>query len=329
MREVIDLAPGVTNGLASDALLDEAGGLVAARLAAPAAALAHGLAGATILAALACRPDGRGIVLLKAHCIDLGGPLSHLLALAGAVPVEIGSADRACLADLEAGLAGDAAAALFVADERLARQPLPPLPVFREAARSRGLPTIVVAPAGGNCEGLLDAGADLLVVDAAAALGGPLLGIVAGDPVLVAAARKAQQGGLAHTLRPAADHVEALARRLDRAATGEPESDAPRETLHERRAQLAERVAMVPGLRLEPTATGVVLDVDPARRGSNARDLAHALRHTDPAVLVDDRMAGADRLALDLVRVAPEAFARALEAIGRVLEGAITPAPWP
>jgi seryl-tRNA(Sec) selenium transferase len=329
MREVIDLAPGLTHGLASDALIDQAGALAAARLGAPAAALAHGLAGATILAALACQPDGRRIVLLKAHCIDLGGPLSHLLALAGAVPVEVGSADGASLADLEAALDVDAAAALYVADERLAREPLPPLPVFRHAARSRGLPTIVVAPAGGNSEGLLDAGADLLVVDAAAAVDGPPLGIVAGDPALVAAARAAQRAGLAHALRPAADHVEALLRRLDRAATGEPVRDGARDTLHERRARLAERVGMMPGLRLEPTRMGVVLHVDPATRGSTARDLARALRHAEPTVLVDDRMAGADRLALDLVRVAPEAFARALEAIGRVLEGVITPAPWP
>ena len=329
MREVIDLAPGLTHGLASDALLDAAGALVAARLGAPAAALAHGLAGATILAALACRPDGRRIVLLKAHCIDLGGPLSHLLALAGAVPVEIGSAERASLADLEAALVGDAAAVLFVADERLARQPLPALPVFRHAARSRGLATIVVAPAGGNSEGLLDAGADLLVVDAAAALGGPPLGLVAGDPALVAAARKAQQGGLAHALRPAPDSVEALARSLDRAATGEPQRDAARETLHERRARLAERVGLLAGLRLEPTRTGVILHVDPAARGSAARDLAHALRHAEPTVLVDDRTAGADRLALDLVYTTPPAFERALEAIGRTLEGVIPPAPWP
>jgi seryl-tRNA(Sec) selenium transferase len=329
MREVIDLAPGLTHGLASDALLDEAGTLVAARLAAPAAALAHGLAGATILAALACRPDGRRIVLLKAHCIDLGGPLSHLLALAGAVPVEVGSADRASLADLEVALDVDAAAALYVADERLAREPLPPLPVFRHAARSRELATIVVAPAGGNSEGLLDAGADLLVLDAAAALDGPPLGIVAGDPALVAAARAAQRVGLAHILRPAAEHVEELLRRLDSATAGGPGSTAARETLHERRARMAGRIGQLPGLRLEPTRTGVVLHVDPATRGSNARDLAHALRHAEPIVLVDDRMAGTDRLALDLVRTTPLAFERALEAIGRTLEAAVPPAPWP
>jgi seryl-tRNA(Sec) selenium transferase len=329
MREVIDLAPGLTHGLASDALLDEAGTLVAARLAAPAAALAHGLAGATILAALACRPDGRRIVLLKAHCIDLGGPLSHLLALAGAVPVEVGSADRASLADLEAALDGDAAAALYVADERLAREPLPPLPVFRHAARSRGFATIVVAPTERHSEGVLDAGADLLVLNAAAALDGPPLGIVAGDPALVAAARTAQQGGLAHALRPAADHVEGLVRQLDPPVAGGPGREAERETLHERRARLAERLGLLPGLRLEPSRTGVVLHVDPATRGSNARDLAHALRHAEPIVLVDDRMAGADRLAVDLVRTTPPAFERALEAIGRTLEGVISPAPWP
>jgi seryl-tRNA(Sec) selenium transferase len=329
MRDVIDLAPGVTQGLASDLLLDAAGGLLATRLGAPAAALAHGLAGGTILAALACRPAGRSVVLLKAHCIDLGGPLGGLLALAGAVPVEVGSADRATLADLEAALDAAAAAVLYVVDERLARAPLPALPAFRHAARLRGVPTLVVALDGRNSEALLDAGADLLVLDAAAVLGGPPLGVVAGDPALVAAARAAQRAGLGHALRPTPDVVAALLDRLDAPADGGPDGAALPAALHERRARLAARIGLLPGLHLEPSAGGAVLHVDPATRGCRARDLAHALRQAAPAVLVDDRMAGADRLALDLVRVPPEAFERALETIGRTLEATIPPAPWP
>jgi L-seryl-tRNA(Ser) seleniumtransferase len=329
MREVIDLAPGLTQGLASEALLEAAGGPLAARLGAPAVALAHGLAGAVILATSACSTNGGPVVLMKAHCIDLGGPLADLLALAGAVPVEVGSADRASLADVEAGLVAGAAAVLYVAEERLAGAPLPGLPAVRHAARSRAVSTIVVALTGRNIEGLLDAGADLLVLDAAAALGGPSLGLVAGDPALVAAARASQRTGLGRALRPTPDAVVALLDRLDAPADGGPDGGAMPAALHERRGRLADRLGHLPGLHLEPTPVGAVLHVEPATRGCSARDIAHALRHAGPAVLVDDRMAGADRLALDLVRATPEAFERALETIGRTLETKIPPAPWP
>jgi len=218
MRAASDLAGEVTDGLAMPEQLAAAAALVARQLDAEAAALAHGLAGAVLLAASALlptsamRPAGRRIVLQKGHDIEIAGPLSGLLALTGVEVVEIGSVDRATPAGLEAALAEGMAAGCFVADARLAARGLIGLPEFRWMARQKGVPTIVIAPATRDWEGLLDAGIDLLVLDAATALGGPPVGIVAGRQALVAAAVAAQGEGFGRAFLPAAASLEMLGR---------------------------------------------------------------------------------------------------------------------
>ena len=320
MRDVIDLAPGLTRGLATGPLLADAGAAVAARLGAEAATLAHGFAGAVLVAARAVRPEGRTVVCLAAHDIEIAGPLRDFLTLAGARPVAIGSVDRATLEEVEQALTTDTAAALWVALDRGTSPHLLGLPLYRHAAHCRGIPTVVLAPEGQNVEGLLDAGADLLVLDATTALAGPPLGIVAGRPDLVASARAAQLAGPGRLTRPAPDHLAAL-------LAGFATDQGAR--LHEHRARLAQRLAGRPGLRLLPTATGVALHLDPPTAGTTARDLAQALATGQPVLLTDDRAADAGQLGLDLARLGEAAFETALATLARTLEQPIPPAPWP
>lgn len=321
MREVIDLAPALTRGLASEPLLADAGAAIAARLGADAATLTHGFAGAVLLAALAVRPAGRPIVHLAAHDIEIAGPLRDLLAMAGAAPRPVGSVDSASSDDLEAALGPEVAAALWVAGERLEASRLIGLPAFRHAVHRHRIPTIVLAPTGETCEALLDAGADLVVLDAATALAGPPLGIVAGRAELVDNARAAQAAGPGRLTVPAPDHLTALL-----AAAGREDRSA---MLQERRNRLAERLGDQPGLRLQPTASGLVLDLDPRTSGATATDLAHALASGQPALLVDDRDSHAGRLGLDLARLDDRAFTTVLDTLATTLGQPIPPAPWP
>lgn len=320
MREVIDLAPGLSWGLATGPLLEDAGAAVAAEVGAEAATLTHGLAGAVLLAALAVRPEGRPVAYLAAHDIEIAGPLRDLLRLADARPVAIGSVDRATRQDVVQVLTTETAAALWVADDRSTGRHLLALPPYRHAAHARGIPTIVLAPEGHNVEGLLDAGADLLVLAATTALAGPPLGIVAGRKDLVANARAAQSAGKGRLTLPAPDHLAAL---LAGFAT---DHDA---RLQERRARLGESLAGRPGLRLLPTAAGVVLHLDPPTAGTTARDLAQALATGWPVLLTDDRAAMAGELALDLRRLDDDAFETVLRTLDRTLDQPLPPAPWP
>ncbi len=320
MREVIDLAPASSRGLATDPLLADAGAAVAARLGADAATLTHGFAGAVLVAALALRPAGRPIVYLAAHDIELAGPLRDLLAMAGAVPRAVGSVDRAARADLEAALTSEAAAAVYVAGDRPAAAHLIGLPAFRHTAHQCGIPTVVVAPGSPDVEALLDAGADLVVLDAATALAGPPLGIIAGRIDLVERARAAQSAGPGRLTAPAPDHLAALV------ATAAADRVA---LLQSRSTRLGERLATYPGLRLQPMPAGVLLHLDPDTAATTATDLAHALASGSPVLLVDDRDQHTGRLGLDLARLDDAAFATVVDTLARTLDGPIPAAPWP
>ncbi len=326
---VIDLAPGVTRGLVVPAELETIEAMLADRLGAEAATVVHGFPGAILVAVAACLtgerpgavdrlPGGGGrIVLQRAHSIDLGCRLTQLLAVAGAEPVEIGAVDRTALHQLEAALEEGVAGALFVAGT--GGGGLLELPGFLFAAHERQVPVVVAAPERADWTGLLDAGADLVVLDAATAFGGPGAGIVAGRPALVQAARL-QRLGIGRLVQATPGLVAELAEALavDRAALVE-----------DRRDRVAARLAGIDGIVVESGDGGLVLVVDADRAGFTARDLAYALRRGEPAVLLDDRRVSSGRLVLDLSRPDEAVLERALLAIGACIEAGVTPAPWP
>ena len=326
---VIDLAPGMTRGLAVPAAQAQVDAALARHLGAEAATVVHGLAGAVLVAVASCLarehrgavdrlPEGGGqIVLQKAHCVDLGCRLTQIIATAGAVAVEIGAVDETALYQLEDALAEEASGALFVVGAGAGAGL--DLPSFLFAAHARQVPIIAVAPGRPDWTGLLDAGVDLLVMDAATALGGPGAGIVAGRADLVRAVRL-QQLGIGGLVRPAPSLLRELAAALDtdRAAI-----------LEDRRDRVAARLGGIAGLTVEPADNGLALIVDAKAAGYSARDLAVALRGGEPAVLLDDREARAGRLGLELARSDEAVLEDALLAILARLEAGVDPAPWP
>jgi D-glucosaminate-6-phosphate ammonia-lyase len=199
---------------------------LAAALEAEAACVWSGWAGALVVAAAACvagedrraiaalpDPGGRPnrVVLQRGHVLDLGGgSLPQLLRLGGAMPVEVGAADRCGPEDLDAGLA-DAAAALFVASASAAPALLPLAP-FVWRCRRAGRPAVVAILDGPPHAAALDAGAGLVVLDGTA-LGGPPCGITAGAAPLVRACL-AQERGVGRALLPRPDDADRLAAAL-------------------------------------------------------------------------------------------------------------------
>jgi L-seryl-tRNA(Ser) seleniumtransferase/D-glucosaminate-6-phosphate ammonia-lyase len=187
---------------------------LAIALEAEAACAWHDWAGALAVAAAACLAAGGSscrIVLQRGHVVDIGdGSIPGLLRLAGAEPAEVGAVNLCRLADLRAALtATGAAAGLFVLGPA-APAGLVDLPGFVWCCREAGRTALVAIQGKEASPGAaLDAGADLVVADAAEALGGPPLGLVAGRASLVRACL-AQRDGLGRVALPRAAEVEAL-----------------------------------------------------------------------------------------------------------------------
>lgn len=178
---------------------DDPAARLARLLAAEAALACSSLAGAVLVAAAACvagddlaavlrLPDAGGrerrVVLPRRQVRALDGvPVLQLLRLAGAEPVEVGTA-RACGADeLAALLAAGAAAGLCLPGAASGDG----LPGFAWACRAAGVPALVVCGEGGGPAPLaaLDAGADLALAGTGFLPGAPGAGLILGRVDLV------------------------------------------------------------------------------------------------------------------------------------------------
>jgi seryl-tRNA(Sec) selenium transferase len=149
---------------------------VAHLLTAEAALVCRPFAGAVALAAGAA---GRGPVAVpRDHLVRLGGvSLLELIRVADAAAVEVGDADGFAAEELAAA----GAMALLVA----ARSTAADMATALWACRSAGTASVAVASEAMGPLALLDAAADLVVVDVAEHCGGPSTGIVAGCATLV------------------------------------------------------------------------------------------------------------------------------------------------
>jgi seryl-tRNA(Sec) selenium transferase len=192
-------------------------------LEADAACLWHDWAAALALAAAACvtgedlgairaLPDERGranrIVLQRGHVVDIGdSSIAQMLRLGGAVAEEIGAVDRCKPGELDAMLAEGAVAGLFVVAPGTAAG-LIDLPHWIWHCHKASRPALVALHGAGSHRAVLDAGADLVVLDAAS-LSGPACGIVAGRDPRVAACRLQAQG-IGRAMLPRPHEREAL-----------------------------------------------------------------------------------------------------------------------
>ena len=138
--------------------------------------------GAGLIAALAaCGPT---VLIQRGHVLDIGGSPLLLIGMAGCRAVEIGLVDRCDPAEIEHA---EATAGLFVVEA--ARPGLVDLPDFLWRCHRAGRPGVAYLGTSLEWLPLLDAGADLVIVDLGRSVGVPGA-VVAGRADLVARARK-------------------------------------------------------------------------------------------------------------------------------------------
>jgi seryl-tRNA(Sec) selenium transferase len=128
-------------------------------------------------------PDVAGpcaIVLQKGHAVRLGAPLTTLLRLAGAVPVEVGTVESCEAHELAAALDDAAVGAISHVGTASAVGALLDPASMSWACRRAGKPLLVVDAASGGWAAWLDTGAALVALDVAAGVGGAEGGLLIG-----------------------------------------------------------------------------------------------------------------------------------------------------
>lgn len=210
-----ELAARLAQALTAEAVWGQRSLAGAVVVAAAACVAGHDLAAVRRLPAASGRE--RRVVLQRAHAGEVEGvPLLQLLALAGAEPVEVGTAWACSPDELSAILARGAAAGLFLAPAAAAEGAVD-LPRFAWACRAAGVPAVVVCGPGLGPLAALDAGAELALFDPAALCGGPPAGLVAGAAARVAACAL-QDRGLGALFRVDSGVLEAALLAIEAAA---------------------------------------------------------------------------------------------------------------
>lgn len=294
----------------------EAGRRLAGWSGAEAACVTHCTAAAITLAVAACMagsdprralqlPDGDGmktrVLLLAAHAVDYGQPLTQAVRLAGARPVLCPS-----LQALQAALAGPDIACVLAVESHLAAGSGSALTRELAAlAHAAGVPLVLDGAAQDRRIGeLVASGADLVLVSAQKYLRAPTAGLVAGRRALVAAV-EAQHAGIGRAMKPTKESIAGVIAALE-IRTGQ-DVDAWRAAQQRKVDTVAAAAAQWPGVQAsrEPDPQGngferLWLAIDPAVAGFDAAFLAQRLRAGDPAVAVAPHRLASGQIGLEL-----------------------------
>lgn len=279
------------------------------------------------IAALPDTTDMPATVLLPAgHAVNYGHPIEQAVRLAGATPVPVGTEAACTLADLEAGLARPDVACLLLVSSRLVRGTGATLSEAVAAAHRRGVPAVIDGAAQDlRVAELLGTGADLVTVSGQKYLGSPTAGLVVGRTGPVAAVR-AQERGIGRPMKASKEAVVGVLAALE--ARQERDIAAWRRQQADKVTDFVERAGALRGLTATsvPDPTGLPfrraeIEVHPAVSGTNAADLAEALRTGSPSIWVMSDRQDEGRLLLELVPLTEAEVDAVLDRLTELLPG--------
>ena len=147
-----------------------------------------------IIEAIPFQNQTKEIILQKGHVISFGAPITQLIRLAGAAPIEVGTATNVTDDHLRGSINDKTAGILYVKSHHTVQEGMVSFDNCLNIAHENGLPLIVDAAAEEDLAYYISAGADLVVYSGSKALGGPSSGFIAGKRVLIENSRKNYSG---------------------------------------------------------------------------------------------------------------------------------------
>lgn len=304
-----------------DELQDTASRVIAEFTGAQAATVVHCASAAITLAVAAsitgrsaekiqALPDTRGmanrVVLPVGHMVDYGHSIIQDIRLAGGLPVPAGSEKRCTIEQLDAAMSDQSTACLLLVSSRLVRGAPVPLNAAVAAAHSRDLPAVIDGAAQDmRIDELLATGADLVLISAQKYLAAPTAGLVIGRSDLVQAVR-AQEKGIGRAMKATKEGVlGALAALSERQGLDLSDWRCQQE---KKVSDFVLRTGRLAGVSASavPDRAGLKfprakLQIDPARGGKSAGEVADELRGGNPSVWVMQDDAERGSLVLELV----------------------------
>ncbi len=256
-------------------------------------------------------PDSTGlknrVILMKGHEVNYGASVSQMIRLAGASPVEIGTATACAGFQLEAAIDERTAAAVYVLSHHTVQSGLLGLAAFCAIAAARGVPVIVDAAAEYDWPGMIAAGATAVIFSAQKAPAGTTAGIIAGRRDFIRACFH-QERGIGRPMKAGKENVAGAIAALEQWMAADHAAIARAEAARLDRAEAM--LANLKGLRLErePDPPGnpferLMLHVDPRVARITAFQLGQALAAGKPKIVLRSLHADRGYLLLDVRRI--------------------------
>lgn len=304
------------NFVVIDELMDFAGSVIAEKTGAEAGCPTCGAASGMAISAAACIagcnlglveriPDTRGlaneIILQKGQAVHFGGNLTQMLRIGGAIPVEVGCANKVEREHIESAITDNTAALMYVKSHHAMQKGMQSIACMLEIAHAHGLPLIIDAAAEEDLKKYTAMGADLVIYSGGKALCGPTAGLIAGKAKYIAACRK-QYKGIGRAMKVSKEAMVGLITALKRY---NPEDSGAQEQKQSMQ-RVCDALNQVRGLKCRVTQDEAgreiyraEIAVNEAEAGMSAADLCDRLKSGDPAIYVRDHYVNLGVISID------------------------------
>jgi len=304
------------NFVVIEELMDYAGTVIADKTGAeagcPTCGAASGMAIAAAASIAGCDlgrieriPDTLGlaneIILQKGQAVNFGGSLAQMLRIGGAVPVEVGCANKVEKEHIESAISEKTAALIYVKSHHAVQKGMQRIECLLEIAHRSQLPLIVDAAAEEDFRKYVALGADMVIYSGGKALSGPTSGFIAGKANYIAACRK-QYKGIGRAMKVSKEAIIGLISALEQYHPEESEAKGQKQRMQ----QVCNALNLVRGLdcRVVQDEAGreiyrAEIKVNADQTGMSAIRLCEHLQKGNPAIYLRDYYAGQGILSID------------------------------
>lgn len=238
-------------------------------------------------------PDTSGmrnqVVLQKGHAVNFGAPITQMIRLAGATPIEVGTVNGSNEHDIRHAIGPDTAAIVFTVSHHTTRFGSVPLKRVVEMAHERDLPVIVDGAAQSFLiHEIVATGADLVICSGHKYLSGTTAGIVCGRKDLVDAVYL-QNRGIGRPMKVGKEGIVGVMASLEHRM--KTDVDGWEREQNRKMNQVIERLSGIEGVDLsvdrDPNGnpfSRARVSVDADRAGVSAAVVCAAMADDDPSI---------------------------------------------
>lgn len=272
-------------------------------------------------------PDSEGlaneIIIQKGQAVNFGGSVTQMMRLGGAIPVEVGCANKVEKYNIEGAITSKTAALFCVVSHHAVQKGMQSPAAVIEIAARHGLPVIIDAAAEEDFTKYAALGADMVIYSGAKALCGPTSGLICGKQRYTEAC-KLQYKGIGRAMKVSKESMTGLITALE-------DYDGNDDSARQR--SMAEAICNdlsgVGGVscRVVSDEAGRAIyrseiKIDAAQAGITAAELNETLKGRDPAIYLRDYYVNSGLLSVDTRALTEEQGKTIAEAVKNIIRGA-------